>query len=156
MNTQTRNRRLAWRLTTLAAAASTTAGSLAQTAPPGAKDTGIQEVVISAERTRQTTFDAPANVAFDGEGSLLVTNHAIFTANPGHMAVLSVFVDDDGRRFANESAAYDRLGRAVLAAIDDGSVTLPYWMVYDSGGDGADPPSLTRPQPSRDRRSLFQ
>ncbi|MCB9438915.1 MAG: FAD-binding protein [Mycolicibacterium sp.] len=48
-----------------------------------------------------------------------------------------IFVDDDGRRFANESAAYDRLGRAVLAAIDDGSVTLPYWMVYDSSGDNA-------------------
>ncbi len=28
-----------------------------------------------------------------------------------------IFVDDDGRRFVNESAAYDRLGRAVLAAM---------------------------------------
>ncbi|MCF6385478.1 FAD-binding protein [Mycobacterium sp. MBM] len=42
-----------------------------------------------------------------------------------------IFVDDHGRRFVNESAAYDRLGRGVLAAISAGSVTLPYWMVYD-------------------------
>ncbi|MCV7152343.1 FAD-binding protein [Mycolicibacterium pyrenivorans] len=48
-----------------------------------------------------------------------------------------IFVDDHGRRFVNESAAYDRLGRAVLAAVDDGTVTLPFWMVYDDGGDGA-------------------
>lgn len=46
-----------------------------------------------------------------------------------------IFVDDDGRRFVNESAAYDRLGRAVLAAMADGTVTLPFWMVYDSSGD---------------------
>lgn len=48
-----------------------------------------------------------------------------------------IFVDDDGNRFVNESAAYDRLGRAVLASVADGSVTLPYWMVYDDSGDGA-------------------
>jgi 3-oxosteroid 1-dehydrogenase len=42
-----------------------------------------------------------------------------------------IFVDDAGRRFTNESAAYDRLGRAVVAAIADGSITLPYWMIYD-------------------------
>ncbi|WP_425004761.1 FAD-binding protein [Mycolicibacterium sp. S3B2] len=46
-----------------------------------------------------------------------------------------IFVDDHGRRFVNESAAYDRLGRAVLAAMADGTVTLPFWMVYDSSGD---------------------
>ena len=48
-----------------------------------------------------------------------------------------IFVDDHGNRFVNESAAYDRLGREVLAAITDGSVSLPYWMVYDSAGDNA-------------------
>ncbi|MCV7435254.1 FAD-binding protein [Mycolicibacterium bacteremicum] len=42
-----------------------------------------------------------------------------------------IFVDDAGRRFVNESAAYDRLGRGVLAAIAAGTVTLPFWMVYD-------------------------
>lgn len=49
-----------------------------------------------------------------------------------------IFVDDHGRRFVNESAAYDRLGRAVLAAVDDGTVSLPFWMVYDDSGDGGD------------------
>jgi succinate dehydrogenase/fumarate reductase flavoprotein subunit len=49
-----------------------------------------------------------------------------------------IFVDDAGNRFTNESAAYDRLGRAVVDAVVDGSVTLPLWMVYDSGGDDAD------------------
>ncbi|MGQ9406685.1 FAD-binding protein [Mycolicibacterium gilvum] len=48
-----------------------------------------------------------------------------------------IFVDDHGRRFVNESAAYDRLGRAVLSAMDEGAVTLPFWMAYDSAGDGA-------------------
>ncbi|MBI3212983.1 MAG: FAD-binding protein [Mycobacterium sp.] len=52
-----------------------------------------------------------------------------------------IFVDDQGRRFVNESQAYDRLGRAVVAAIADGSVTLPYWMVYDDrDGAGGIPP----------------
>lgn len=48
-----------------------------------------------------------------------------------------IFVDDQGRRFVNESAAYDRLGREIVAALDAGSVTLPYWMIYDDSGDGA-------------------
>jgi succinate dehydrogenase/fumarate reductase flavoprotein subunit len=50
-----------------------------------------------------------------------------------------IFVDDHGERFVNESAAYDRLGREVLAAMADGRVTLPYWMVYDDR-DGIVPP----------------
>lgn len=50
-----------------------------------------------------------------------------------------IFVDDAGRRFTNESQAYDRLGRSVLAAMADGAVTLPYWMVYDDA-EGAVPP----------------
>ncbi|MCH9668400.1 MAG: FAD-binding protein [Actinomycetia bacterium] len=50
-----------------------------------------------------------------------------------------IFVDDNGNRFVNESAAYDRLGRAVLAAVDDGAVTLPYWMIYDDS-HGVVPP----------------
>lgn len=49
-----------------------------------------------------------------------------------------IFINADGRRFVNESQAYDRLGREVLAALDDGSVTLPYWMVYDDSGGDAD------------------
>ncbi|MCV7229571.1 FAD-binding protein [Mycolicibacterium komossense] len=50
-----------------------------------------------------------------------------------------IFVNQDGRRFVNESAPYDRLGRAVLAQIDSGETQLPFWMVYDSR-DGAIPP----------------
>ena len=50
-----------------------------------------------------------------------------------------IFVDDAGRRFTNEAQAYDRLGREVLAAMRDGSVTLPFWMVYDDK-DGLVPP----------------
>ncbi len=50
-----------------------------------------------------------------------------------------IFVDDHGRRFVNESAPYDRLGRAVLAAIADATVTLPFWMIYDDS-EGLVPP----------------
>lgn len=50
-----------------------------------------------------------------------------------------IFVDDHGRRFVNESAAYDRIGRTVLEAMDDGRVTLPFWMVYDDS-EGVVPP----------------
>ncbi|BBX20136.1 FAD-binding protein [Mycolicibacterium duvalii] len=54
-----------------------------------------------------------------------------------------LFVDDSGRRFVNESAAYDRLGRGVLDAIGRGDVTLPYWMVYDDHDDGVPPVQAT-------------
>ncbi len=54
-----------------------------------------------------------------------------------------IFVNADGQRFVNESQAYDRLGREVLAALDDGSVTLPYWMVYDDTDDGVPPVQST-------------
>lgn len=50
-----------------------------------------------------------------------------------------IFVDDAGDRFVNESAAYDRIGREVLSRIEDGSMTLPFWMVYDDR-DGDRPP----------------
>ncbi|CAN3130944.1 FAD-binding protein [Mycobacterium sp. smrl_JER01] len=50
-----------------------------------------------------------------------------------------IFVDDLGKRFVNESAAYDRLGRAVLAAMSAGTVTLPFWMIYDDS-EGLVPP----------------
>ncbi|NLU84343.1 FAD-binding protein [Rhodococcus sp. HNM0569] len=50
-----------------------------------------------------------------------------------------IFVDDQGKRFVNESAPYDRLGRDVITAMDDRKVTLPYWMVYDDK-EGERPP----------------
>lgn len=53
-----------------------------------------------------------------------------------------IFVDDSGERFVNESTAYDRIGREVLARIADGTLTLPFWMVYDDR-DGERPPVST-------------
>ncbi len=50
-----------------------------------------------------------------------------------------IFVDQDGRRFVNESAPYDRLARDVIARLDSGKLTLPYWMIYDDR-EGAVPP----------------
>ena len=52
-----------------------------------------------------------------------------------------IFVDRSGRRFVNESAAYDRSGREILAAMRAGSVGTPYWMVYGSR-DGEQPPVM--------------
>lgn len=52
-----------------------------------------------------------------------------------------IFVDRSGRRFVNESAPYDRLGRAILNAIREGTVATPYWMVYDSR-NGEQPPVM--------------
>ncbi|TQK73326.1 FAD-binding protein [Nocardioides sp. SLBN-35] len=62
-----------------------------------------------------------------------------------------IFVDQSGRRFVNESAPYDRLGRDVIARLDAGEMTLPFWMVYDDR-DGVVPPvkasnvSITDPE----------
>ncbi|MFD4179702.1 FAD-binding protein [Rhodococcus sp. NPDC058514] len=42
-----------------------------------------------------------------------------------------IFVNQDGNRFVNESAPYDRLGRDIIGQLEDGTATLPYWMVYD-------------------------
>ncbi len=50
-----------------------------------------------------------------------------------------IFVNRHGERFVNESQAYDRLGREVVSALADGSVALPYWMIYDDR-EGVVPP----------------
>lgn len=42
-----------------------------------------------------------------------------------------LFVNQDGVRFVNESAPYDRLGRAIIEQMDSGATTLPFWMIYD-------------------------
>jgi sugar lactone lactonase YvrE len=39
-------------------------------------------------------YDAPANIAFNHRGSIVVTNHAAFTGRPESFGVLDVFVDD--------------------------------------------------------------
>ncbi|MCV7424263.1 FAD-binding protein [Mycobacterium yunnanensis] len=53
-----------------------------------------------------------------------------------------IFVDSRGRRFVNESAPYDRLGRDVVAHLATGVARLPFWMVYDDTG-GEIPPLLS-------------
>ncbi|MGE2713101.1 FAD-binding protein [Mycolicibacterium litorale] len=50
-----------------------------------------------------------------------------------------IFVNQRGERFVNESAPYDRLGRAVLDEMDSGAMTLPFWMIYDDR-EGEVPP----------------
>ncbi len=52
-----------------------------------------------------------------------------------------IFVDSAGRRFVNESAAYDRLGREIIRAVRNGTVGQRYWMVYDSRA-GEQPPVM--------------
>ncbi len=41
-------------------------------------------------------YDSPANIAFNGQGSILLSNHAFVTGvlNPGQFAVVDAFVDD--------------------------------------------------------------
>jgi sugar lactone lactonase YvrE len=41
-------------------------------------------------------YDSPANIAFDGHGSLLLTNHAFATMIPANFTVLDVYVGDKG------------------------------------------------------------
>jgi len=50
-----------------------------------------------------------------------------------------IFVNQSGNRFVNESRAYDRAGREIIAQLQDGSMTLPYWMIYDDK-EGEVPP----------------
>jgi hypothetical protein len=50
-----------------------------------------------------------------------------------------IFVGQDGRRFVNESAPYDRIGKAIISQITAGAMTLPFWMVYDDR-EGPVPP----------------
>jgi succinate dehydrogenase/fumarate reductase flavoprotein subunit len=50
-----------------------------------------------------------------------------------------IFVNQDGKRFVNESGPYDRIGKAIIEQITCGAMTLPYWMIYDDR-DGLVPP----------------
>ncbi|MGZ4517793.1 MAG: FAD-binding protein [Mycobacteriaceae bacterium] len=50
-----------------------------------------------------------------------------------------IFVNDAGERFTNESMAYDRIGRDIIDAVNDGSLSMPYWMIYDDR-EGEVPP----------------
>lgn len=50
-----------------------------------------------------------------------------------------IFVDATGNRFVNESAPYDRIGKAIIEQMSSGAMTLPFWMVYDDR-EGLVPP----------------
>jgi hypothetical protein len=50
-----------------------------------------------------------------------------------------IFVGQDGKRFVNESAPYDRIGKAIIEQISSGAMTLPFWMIYDDR-EGLVPP----------------
>jgi len=43
---------------------------------------------------QEIPYDLPASIAFDGRGSLLVTNQSYFTGNEDHWAVLDAWVND--------------------------------------------------------------
>jgi 3-oxosteroid 1-dehydrogenase len=50
-----------------------------------------------------------------------------------------IFVNQDGKRFVNESGPYDRIGKAVIDQIACGTMNLPFWMIYDDR-EGLVPP----------------
>ncbi|AGB24431.1 succinate dehydrogenase/fumarate reductase flavoprotein subunit [Mycobacterium sp. JS623] len=50
-----------------------------------------------------------------------------------------IFVGQNGKRFVNESAPYDRIGKAIIDQISSGAMTLPFWMIYDDR-EGLVPP----------------
>jgi 3-oxosteroid 1-dehydrogenase len=50
-----------------------------------------------------------------------------------------IFVNQDGKRFVNESGPYDRIGKAIIDQIACGAMTLPFWMIYDDR-EGLVPP----------------
>lgn len=66
-----------------------------------------------------------------------------------------IFVDNHGERFTNESTAYDRLGRDVIAAEQEGRLTRPFWMIYDSGA-GIEPPVIFPTVPLIEREAFVK
>ena len=61
-------------------------------------ETGAEVGRLSNGSNPISPYDSPANIAFDGKGSMLLTNHAFVTgpAHPEQYTVLDVFVDDRG------------------------------------------------------------
>jgi sugar lactone lactonase YvrE len=58
---------------------------------------GTERVRLQSAAGDDTPLDAPAGLAFDSRTrSLLIVNHALFTGNPAHFAVLRAFVGDPG------------------------------------------------------------
>ncbi|MGV1087530.1 MAG: FAD-binding protein [Mycobacterium sp.] len=54
-----------------------------------------------------------------------------------------VFVNQAGRRFVNESAPYDRIGRAIIDEMSAGRLHVPFWMVYDDRAGDVPPVKAT-------------
>jgi hypothetical protein len=50
-----------------------------------------------------------------------------------------IFVNQDGKRFVNESGPYDRIGKTIIGQMACGAMTVPYWMIYDNR-EGLVPP----------------
>lgn len=50
-----------------------------------------------------------------------------------------IFINQAGKRFVNESAPYDRIGREIIRQRDEGAASLPFWMIYDDK-EGEVPP----------------
>ena len=59
---------------------------------------GVEVLRLANTTSPVFPYDSPANIAFDGKGSMLVTNHAFVTGvtDPSQFTVLDVFVDDRG------------------------------------------------------------
>ncbi|NJL54447.1 hypothetical protein HC928_04080 [bacterium] len=57
---------------------------------------GTERARLKGPINSPIAYDAPADFAFDDRGSVLVTNHALFSGNPESFAVLRVFVADLG------------------------------------------------------------
>lgn len=48
----------------------------------------------AANQAQEIPYDLPASIAFDGDGSILVTNQSFFAGDPEHWAVLRAWVGD--------------------------------------------------------------
>ena len=59
---------------------------------------GAEVVRLANQGNPIFPYDSPANIAFDGKGSILLTNHAFVTGvtNPEQFTVLDVWVADTG------------------------------------------------------------
>ena len=54
-----------------------------------------------------------------------------------------IFVNPAGRRFVNESAPYDRIGRTIIDEMDAGRLQSPFWMIYDNRSGDVPPVKAT-------------
>jgi DNA-binding beta-propeller fold protein YncE len=58
---------------------------------------GTERYRLAGPPNSPIAYDTPADFAFDQKGSILVTNHALFSGNSAAFAVLRIFVGDRGR-----------------------------------------------------------